>query len=66
MKKTIFTRLTSVLLVLALCVGLMLPAFAAEQTMPEPTWQNVLGMLALDALEVEQVFDADRRTVGDA
>lgn len=42
MKKTIFTGLTSVLLVLALCVGLMLPAFAAEQTMPEPTWQNVI------------------------
>ena len=42
MKKTFAIRLTAVLLMLTLCVSLTLPAFAAEQPIPEPTWQNVI------------------------
>ena len=42
MKKTFAARLTAVLLMLTLCVSLTLPAFAAEQPIPEPTWQTVI------------------------
>ena len=42
MKKTFIVRLSAVLLVLTLFAGMMVPALAAEQTMPEPTWQNVI------------------------
>ena len=42
MKKTFAARLTAVLLTLTLCVSLTLPAFAAEQPIPEPTWQTVI------------------------
>ena len=42
MKKTFVLRLTAVLLVLALCFSLTLPALAADPEMPEPTWQNVI------------------------
>ncbi len=40
--KTTAVRLTAVLLVVTLLAGLMIPAFAAEQAIPEPTWQNVI------------------------
>ena len=42
MKKTFAARLTAVLLMLTLCVSLTLPAFAAEQPIPEPTLQTVI------------------------
>lgn len=42
MKKSMVPKLTAVLLVLVLLAGMTMPAFAAEQTIPEPTWQNVI------------------------
>ena len=42
MKKTFAAKLTAVLLAFVLLAGMTMPAFAAEQAMPEPTWQNVI------------------------
>ena len=42
MRKSFAAKLTAILLILTLFAAVMIPAFAAEQTMPEPTWQNVI------------------------